>query len=229
MPSAQTASAAANLPNGFDISHFDGAINWSQVAKAGMDFVIIKATDGTSSDRQFASNRNGANSIELPAAFYHFVRPRDTVSSQMSNIKKVCGPFRPGELKIVALDLEVPEDDTTAWNALVKKKRTPYVDALIDAFLEEYGVPPMLYMNQSFWRDVLGGIAGRLARCKLWLAAQNVRKPRVPAPWKTPGATIVQTTFKGKVSGVPANAVDLNVYQGTKAELLALTVDAVTV
>jgi GH25 family lysozyme M1 (1,4-beta-N-acetylmuramidase) len=203
---------------GFDVSHFDGKINWSQVPKT-MKFVIAKSTDGTSGDDHFAINRNGAHSIELPFAMYHFVRPRHTVSSQMSNISTVVRTFIPGDLRVLALDLEIPEDDKTAWNALAVNDRTPYVDAFIDAFLQAFGVLPVLYMDQSFWEDVLGGINGNLGRCDLWLAAPGARNPVTPRPWKSVGPKFVQTSFTGKVAGVPVKAVDLDVFLDSQADL----------
>jgi GH25 family lysozyme M1 (1,4-beta-N-acetylmuramidase) len=37
----------ASFPQGIDVSHYQGTINWAEVASKGVVFVYIKATEGT--------------------------------------------------------------------------------------------------------------------------------------------------------------------------------------
>ena len=49
-------AAAATTP-GIDVSHYQGAINWTSVRNAGIQFAFIKATEGTSyKDPSFNAN-----------------------------------------------------------------------------------------------------------------------------------------------------------------------------
>jgi len=226
--SSTTGTTRSQL-RGIDVSRNNGKINWS-LAKAGLDFAFGKASEGGDlQDDQYPANRVGAHQNGIPFASYHFVRPDDSVSIQMSNIRRAVGTFQPGDLEWLALDLEIPDDDPTAWDVMAVKDRAPYVDAFVDAFLQAYGVLPLLYMNESFFPEVLGGIAGNLGRCKLWLAAPGIKTLLVPGPWLTAGPTVVQTSFMGKWPGVPSRNVDLNVFNGTKAGLQAFMFGAATV
>ena len=58
---------------GIDVSHYQGAINWSDVASGGISFAYIKATEGTNFvDPRFAQNWAGAEAAGLRRGAYHF-------------------------------------------------------------------------------------------------------------------------------------------------------------
>ena len=58
---------------GFDLSSYNGTINWEQVAEADMDFVMIRTGEGRAPDvdTQFAANYDGAVSAGLKVGVYH--------------------------------------------------------------------------------------------------------------------------------------------------------------
>src|SRR2546423_7691789 len=61
---------------GIDVSHWNGSIDWSQVAASGERFVVMKATEGTGYvDPTYSSNRQGALAAGLVVTAYHFARP----------------------------------------------------------------------------------------------------------------------------------------------------------
>ena len=49
---------------GFDLSSYNGTVNWEQVAEADMDFVMIRTGEGRAPDvdTQFAANYDGYSS-----------------------------------------------------------------------------------------------------------------------------------------------------------------------
>src|SRR5437867_1330928 len=58
---------------GIDVSHYQGAINWDDVASGGISFAYIKATEGTNFvDPLFAQNWAGAEAAGLRRGAYHF-------------------------------------------------------------------------------------------------------------------------------------------------------------
>src|SRR6059058_1692614 len=64
---------------GIDVSHWNGSIDWSQVASSGERFAIMKATEGrTYVDPTYSSNRQGALDAGLAVTAYHFARPDST-------------------------------------------------------------------------------------------------------------------------------------------------------
>jgi len=62
--------------SGFDISHYQGTVNFAGAYSSGARFVIIKATEGTTyQDPNFSSNYGGATNAGLIRGGYHFARP----------------------------------------------------------------------------------------------------------------------------------------------------------
>ena len=63
---------------GIDVSTYQGNINWSAVKADGIDFAIVKATQGHAvnsnsylfTDRQFANNVTGAHDVGLKVGVY---------------------------------------------------------------------------------------------------------------------------------------------------------------
>ena len=69
-------AGAATYAKGIDVSHYNGAIDWTQVATASYRFVYAKATEGsTLIDLTYSINRQGAKAFGLRLGAYHFARP----------------------------------------------------------------------------------------------------------------------------------------------------------
>jgi len=69
-------ASAQTTPNGIDVSHWQGEIDWSSVAGDGYSFVYAKATEGSSiTDVTYPLNRAGAGSVGLRVGAYHLARP----------------------------------------------------------------------------------------------------------------------------------------------------------
>jgi len=72
---ALTAAASAAVP-GFDVSHWQGTVNFAGAYSSGARFVVIKATEGsTYKDPNFSANYIGATNAGLIRGGYHFARP----------------------------------------------------------------------------------------------------------------------------------------------------------
>lgn len=61
-------------PQGIDISHFQGEVDWSALKSDGLDFVAIKASQGTgySQSSYYTENISKARSAGLIVGGYHF-------------------------------------------------------------------------------------------------------------------------------------------------------------
>ena len=61
---------------GIDVSHYQGRINWGKVAKAGIKYTWIKATEGvTFRDKNLERNTKGALDAGLQVGWYHYAYP----------------------------------------------------------------------------------------------------------------------------------------------------------
>lgn len=204
---------------GIDVSHHQNVVQWDKCAAAGVVFAFLKATEAsTFVDRRFAFNWSETKKNGIVRGSYHFFRPRSSVEKQVSNFLAVQGQLEVGDLPPV-LDLEVPE----SWRSLSLKKRIAIVRQWLDAVEAALGIKPIIYLSSSFVGDVLGNDAF-LKNYLLWVANYQVSKPRVPAPWSK--WDFWQYSETGKVTGVPTGSVDLNWFQGTRSDLMKLTVQA---
>ncbi len=209
--------------SGIDVSHWQGRIDWTQVARSGVDFAIIKATEGAgTADEWYHRNRNRARRAGLYVTAYHFAHPglsgRGTRSQRVVRNARIQARFflknanlSPNDL-IPALDLEMAgglgSSDLQLWT--ITFLRT--VQASI-------GARPMVYSTAAFWRSHLGDTA-KIARAGFhvfWVAHWDARIPDVPGrKWLGAGWTFWQWTDCGRVKGI-YNCVDRNTYTSTKA------------
>lgn len=61
--------------HGIDVSYYQGTIDWARVKAAGIDFAIIRSSDGfTYNDSQFVNNVKGCINNSIPFGVYHYAR-----------------------------------------------------------------------------------------------------------------------------------------------------------
>lgn len=74
-PMASTGTTAGNA-QGLDVSHYQGAVDWTAAAANGATFAYMKATEGTTyTDPQFGANYTGSANAGLLRGAYHFALP----------------------------------------------------------------------------------------------------------------------------------------------------------
>lgn len=194
---------------GIDVSDHQKTVDWNAVQKAGKVFAFIKATDGiTWTDPEFAANWSGAKAAGLLRGAYHFYETNDDPAEQARNFLSAV-PLEPGDLPPV-VDIEATKSGQSAAQ-IVKDLQT-----WLDVVEQATGRVPILYTNPSYW-DSLGTSA--FGRYPLWIAEYGVSTPKLPAGWTR--WTFWQLSESGTVAGI-SGSVDLDVFNGTLAELQAL-------
>lgn len=189
---------------GIDVSHYQGIIDWSSVAKAGMAFAFIKATDGTSAhpDPQFQTNWSGSHAAGLLRGAYHFYRPGEDPRQQAMSFLKAVQP-KPGDLPPV-LDIETSGEP----REIIEGIQTWLTGVELGA-----GKRPILYTNPSFWAGLkTSGFGGY----PLWIAHYGVAAPKIPEGWRT--WTFWQFSESRSIQGIKGH-VDFDVFQGTLPDL----------
>jgi hypothetical protein len=86
------------------------------------------------------------------------------------------------------------------------------------------GTKPIIYTAKYFWQDSVGAPDDFLDHA-LWVANYGPECPLIADPW--PRWDFWQYTSSGSVPGIAGN-VDRNEFNGTKADLMALTVTVAT-
>jgi GH25 family lysozyme M1 (1,4-beta-N-acetylmuramidase) len=156
--------------HGIDVSTYQGSINWSAVKASGIDFAIVKATQGRAvnsnsylfTDRQFANNVTGAHDVGLKAGVYHYLTAKTVKEAQTeaAHFVDTIAPFKPRIELWAAVDVE--EDKYLPRN---KKLLSDIVEAFC-AYVAAEGYRPMVYTNPNYltWR------LDKIPAHDLWLA-----------------------------------------------------------
>ncbi|WP_069815154.1 GH25 family lysozyme [Streptomyces sp. TP-A0874] len=153
--------------HGIDVSAYQSSFSTS-----GVDFVIIKATEGRSYVNPIQGKQaKKARSAECVVGFYHFLWPGDIAAQARYFIDK-CDSAK-GDL--LAVDWERNSSGTYASNAQK------------DQFIREVkklrpGHRVLLYCNRDFW---LNHDTTSYAGDGLWIADPvTAGKPRIKAAWR---------------------------------------------
>lgn len=201
---AASPPAAGEPARGVDVSHYQGTVNWSKVAEAGITFAYVKATNGKHFvDPKFHQNWHGLRTTHLYRGAYHFFLAGDDPVKQAEHFIKTMGELRAHDLPPM-LDVEVSdhasaekvEEGALVWLQTVEKAM---------------GRRPVLYTDNGFADRVLTDT--RFTNYPLWIAEYADDVHRLPKPWKGKGWVIWQYSQKGKVDGIDGH-VDMDRFNG---------------
>lgn len=230
---AAPATASGSVVTGIDVSGWQhpeyssgrrdpDSIDWAKVAGSGHQFAIIKATEGTGFvNPYYATDRARARANGLVVGAYHFAKPAlpiKTAGQQARHFVRTTGNLRTSHTLPPVLDIE-----TTG--GLTKKQVAKWSQRWLDVVEELTGRTPIIYSYDHFLRSSVGQLKS-FARYPLWYAryTSNPAANR-PQPAHLPGAwanwSVWQYSSTGRVPGIQGD-VDLNWFNGTRANLLAL-------
>ncbi len=189
---------------GIDVSHHNGAIDWSQVAASGVRFAWLKASEGGDVvDARFSENFAGARRAGLAAGAYHFFtfcRPGD---DQARNFL-AAAPVTTGALAPV-VDVEFVGNCRDAPTPSVIRGELERWLVLVEA---AWGRRAIVYTTPDADELLLGGLARHR-----WLRSIGRRPSGTWAIW--------QREDSAEVPGIEG-AVDVDVFRGKMHELEAL-------
>jgi lysozyme len=214
---------------GIDVSRWQGDIDWAAVSNDGVKYAIIRVSDGTQAiDRYFEANWAGAQQHGILRSVYQFFRPnQDPIEQANILIAKVIANG-PTDLPPV-IDVEADDGASQAAMQAAVLAWLNHVEAAL-------GMTPIIYTGKYFWQDHLA--TNSFNRYPLWVAqypfnASCLREddlrsrlsgglcPDLPnnawSDW-----AFWQYSSSGCVAGIDGN-VDMNLFNGTYDQLLALT------
>lgn len=202
-------SSPPSQVHGIDVSHYQGTVDWRQVAEAEMAFAFVKATQGVSSiDSEFGVNWAGVKAAGLPRGAYHFYQPGDDPGQQAEHFLSVV-QLEPGDL-LPVLDVETLGSQTAS-------EIVQGIGIWLQTVQAAIGRAPIVYTAPGFWNG-LG--TQQFGTYPLWVAEYGVSSPKLPAGWT--GWDFWQSSESGSVAGV-TGSVDLDVFQGSPQALLRMT------
>jgi len=199
---------ATDSPQGIDVSHHQGTIDWKAVQEHGVQFAFIKISEGiTYADPKGAANWAGAKAAGLRHGAYHVFVPGDDGTKQarsfLNALKK--NEAYHGSVLPPVLDIE------SLKQAKVKMAHAEILNWLIEVEAT-LGCKPIIYTSPNSWDKEF---PDQFTRYELWLA-DYASAPKLPKGWKS--WTFWQYSQTGKVNGIDGT-VDLNRFSGSAFDL----------
>lgn len=206
---------------GIDVSHWQGAIDWHQVAASGISFAFIKATQN-SMDKRFLDNVIGAKAAGVLVGAYHYMDDSVTTADQAKAAAQVFYTAIQAAGGVKVFDLPFVMDYESNKNNLNKATITMVAKSFLNEIYRLTGVIPMVYTYPSFISNFSG-----LNHYPLWIARYSAtQKPVDAAGWTrwtfwqysdgSEGGVLPNGTRK--INGI-SGSVDLNEFDGTIDEL----------
>ncbi len=206
-----TVCAHGTTVEGIDVSSWQGHINWTSVAHAGVRYAIVRIGDGTYHDPDFATNWAGARHAGLIRGAYQFFEPRTDAVTQANLVIAAVGRLGTGDLP-VTLDVEKPSPGVTPAQYAAAIRRW------VDRVYAGTGRHPIIYTGRYYWDPYVASSA--FNTLPLWHAQYTSAScPNINDRWHT--WAFWQYTSTGRVAGISGN-VDRDRFNGTFTQLQAL-------
>jgi lysozyme len=214
-PAAISRSALAGAPQGVDVAAFEhagGAINWAKVARSGIKFAVVKATEGHYYQNPYAlSDLAAARAAGLATMAYAFAIPNGNGSSAspVAQAKYLVSYLGSGGISVrVALDIEYNPYGRKCYG-LSKSAMVAWIASFDHEVRVLTGKRPFIYTPPAWWQACTGGSTA-FGAAPLWVPDYTTGdSPALPAGWAT--WRIWQYTSAGTVPGIKgARSIDLD-------------------
>ncbi len=188
--------------HGIDVSHYQGNINWDEVAlDKNAGYVYLKATEGTSIvDNTYRRNFQECKRVGLKVGSYLFFRPQYSAQSQFDLFKSI--------VETRAQDLLPLVDAESMRGATVAVFQSRLIE-LCELLEKEYGVSPMIYTGQNFYNKYIYGNT-KLKGYKFFIAKYDEEPPILEGD---DDYLMWQYSAKGHIRGIRGN-VDMSHFMG---------------
>jgi lysozyme len=134
---------------GIDVSHHQGEIDWDKVSRQGVDFVYIKASEGSNfKDPEFSRNWRNVASTSLSRGAYHFFTFHKSGIDQAKNFIGTV-PIEAGVLPPV-IDFEFTGNSK---NVPPKETVLRELSEFVRQVEKIYGKTPIIYVTQSSYKS----------------------------------------------------------------------------
>ncbi|ORY07023.1 putative N,O-diacetyl muramidase [Clohesyomyces aquaticus] len=205
------AASSAAVP-GFDISHYQGTVNFAAAYSSGARFVIIKATEGsTYTDPKFSDNYVGATNAGLIRGGYHFARPDGASGSAQAQFFHSHGGGWSADGRTLPGMLDIEYGPTSTCYGLSTTAMVNWITDFVNEYHSLTGRYPLIYTTNDWWRTCTGNTSKFSTTCPLVLARYASSVGTIPGGW--PYQTIWQSsdsytyggdsdTFNGDLAGL---------------------------
>lgn len=196
---------------GVDVSSYQGEIDFEVLARQGIDFAFIKATEGSEFvDEYFSENYKNAQAAGIRVGAYHFFSFDSVGITQAENfIENV--PYCDGMLPPV-VDVELYGEYVSA-KPTDTERIISELHVFVDTLKEKYGLTPIIYTMYDSYKMF---VEGDFEECDIWIR-DIYRFPELPdgREWR-----FWQYSNRGRLDGYNGEEkyIDLNVFSGSRED-----------
>ncbi|SOQ14661.1 glycoside hydrolase family 25 protein [Pseudomonas syringae group genomosp. 3] len=202
----------STIKKGIDLSHFQGDIDFKKVFEAGIEYAIIKTTEGaTVQDKKYTTYRTDARAVGIKTGAYHYFRAlSSSPEAQLDNIvSTLTAAGFDASTEFFAIDAELEGNEKATPDEMADNLHK--LLTLLDNEKILKSKKPFIYCDNNFWMNPILGEKYAFSEYPLWIANWDVSEPKVPASWEVAGKSwsIWQHSNKGRIAGIEVD-VDLN-------------------
>lgn len=144
--------------NGVDVSNHNGTVDFKKLKQNGIDYVYIKATEGTTyRDPKCASHYQSARNSGLKIGFYHYLKGTSSPETQAENCYNSTKQFQHD----LVLMLDVEED----WNGM-----SNYTVRFIKKWKSLCDIPVGIYTYSGFLGNFTSEMKNYCKDLPCWIA-----------------------------------------------------------
>jgi GH25 family lysozyme M1 (1,4-beta-N-acetylmuramidase) len=186
---------------GFDISKYQGSVDFLKMLAYGAKFLILRCGYAITKDERFEEYIAAAYGV-LPLASYHFYDPIYDPTAQAKKVIAILEPHR-HKIRRVWLDFEFwwsgPYAHPKYWKI--------YRDAIKAA-----GYKVGIYTRATWWDSRVGEYATEFAKDPVWAAQYNNVLNLIPRGWSRSKVWQRGTPPIGTLAGVSSKEIDENLW-----------------
>ncbi|MCF3963187.1 lysozyme [Streptomyces fuscigenes] len=194
-------SAAVTQTEGVDVSSHQGSVDWGSLAKTGVKWAYVKATEGnyyksTSFNQQYTGSYNAG----LIRGSYHFAAPDvSSGANQAGYFADHGGAWsKDGKTLPGVLDIEWNPYGASCYG-LSKSAMVSWIKDFTKTYKARTGRDAVIYTATTWWKDCTGDYAGFATTNPLWVARYDTSPGTLPKGWGF--HTIWQYTSTGPAVG----------------------------
>ncbi|MFJ4412439.1 GH25 family lysozyme [Streptomyces sp. NPDC088910] len=179
---AVTPNAAQTL--GFDVSHYQGAVNWAGAYANGARFAYMKATEGTTfRDPNFSANYTGSYNAGFIRGAYHFANPNASTGAAQADyfVAHGGGWSKDGKTLPPMLDIEYGPS-STCWGLSQAAMRT-WITSFVNEVHAKTTRWATIYTTTNWWTTCTGNTSAYSANDPLFIARYASSVGTLPAGW----------------------------------------------
>lgn len=179
---------------GIDVSHYQGNINWAQVAEdSQVGYCYIKATESsTYIDDRYAANIKQARKAGIKAGAYHFFSPTTSPTEQLRNFTNVVKKKEQDLIPLIDVEKMTKRGNPKAFRQRLK--------IFLDGVERHYGVRPLIYTGENFFNKYL---TGHFQGYSFMIAKYREEPPVIFD--NTVKIIMWQYTSEGRINGIRGN------------------------